>query len=160
MAGTDSEDGAGAGVVAGKEAQGIATTESHGGVFGELTTEQLEMERCGLVSPLPEEGDQLSEGEDVGIFSVSGGEERGNVVPQDRHAAIRVQLTVNDDSGENLVCVEEEQASLNDGGMCVGAALAEVGCEPVVVSGGGNHDGGVTGADGAADGLAEAVEQR
>ena len=68
-------------------------------------------------------------------------------------------MALNHDFGEGLVGVEEEQASLNDGGMGFGAACAEEGYESVMVGGGGDYEGGVSGADGGADGLTEAVEQ-
>jgi hypothetical protein len=158
-AGLDFDDGGGAGV-AGEEAQGVATAElQEGAVFYELAAEQFEMECGGLVSPLPEDGNQLSVGEDLGTFSASGGGEHCDVVADDTDAEIRVELALNHDSGEGLFGVEEEQASLNDGGMGFGAAGAEEGYESVVVSGGGNYESGVSGADGGADGLTEAFEQ-
>lgn len=159
-AGFDFEDGGGAGV-AGKEAQGVATAELQaGGVFDELAAEEFEMECSDLVSALPEDGDQLPEGEDLWISSAGGGGEHCDVVADDADAEIRVELTFNHDFGEGLFGVEEEQTSLDDGGMGVGAICAEVGYESVVVSGSGDYDGGVSGADGGADGLADAVEQR
>ncbi len=158
-AGLDPEDGGGAGV-AGKEAQGVATAElQEGAVLDELAAEEFEMECGGLVSPFPEDGDKLSEGEDLGIFSASGGSEHCDVVADDADAEIWIQLAFNHDFGEGLVGVEEEQSSLDDGGMGFGAVCAEGGYESVVVSGGGDYEGGVSGADGGADGLAEAVEQ-
>jgi hypothetical protein len=117
------------------------------------------MERCGLVPPLPKEGNQLSEGEYVGIFPMSGGEECRNIVSYDGGTALRVELTVNDESGENLIGIEEEQASLDDGVMGFAASRTEVGYESVVVSCGCDDESGVTGADSGADGLAEGVEE-
>lgn len=110
-------------------------------MFCELAAEQFEMECSGLVSPLPEDGDQLSVGEDLGAFSASGGSEHCDVVAHDTDAEIRVELALNHDSGEGLFGVEEEQASLNNGGMGFGAACAEEGYKSVVVSGGGDYDG-------------------
>jgi len=128
-------------------------------VFDELAAEQFEMECGSVVSALPEDGDQLPVGEDPGFVSASGGAEHFDVAADDAHAAPRLELTVDHDFGEGLFGVEEEQASLDDGGMGVGAVCAEEGYESIVVSGGGDYDGGVSGADGGADGLAEAVEQ-
>jgi len=155
----DFYDGGGAGV-AGEEVQRVATAELHeGAVFDELAAEQFEMECSGLVSALPEDGDQLSVGEDLGVSSASGGREHFDVVADGAHAAIGIELTVDHDFGEGLFGVEEEQASLNDGGMGVGAACAEGVGKSVVVSGGGDYEGRVSSTDGGADGLAEAVEQ-
>jgi hypothetical protein len=158
-AGADCEDRGGAGV-AGEEVQRVATTELHEWpVFDELAAEEFEMECCDLVSALPEDGDQLSVGEDLGIRPTSGVREHFHVVTHGVDAAIRVELTVHHDFGEGFFSVEEEQASLDDGGMGFGAACAKEGYESIVVSGSSDYDGGVSGADRGADGLAEALEE-
>jgi hypothetical protein len=158
-AGLDSDDGRRAGV-SGEEMQRVATAELHEGpVFDELAAEEFEMECCDVVSALPEDGDQLSVSEDLGIISASGGSEHFDVGADDADAAIRVKLTVDHDFGEGFFGVEEEQASLDDCGMGVGAVCAKGVGKSVVVSGGGDYEGGVSGTDGDADGLAQAVEQ-
>ena len=158
-AGFDVEDGGGGGV-AGEEVQGVAAAKlQEGAVFYELAAEQFEMECGGLVTALPEDGDQLSEGEDFGFGSAGGGGEHCDVVPHDADAELRVELSVDQDSGEGLFGVEEEEASLDDSGVGVGAVFAEEGYESVVVLGGGDYEGGVSRADGGADGPAESVEE-
>lgn len=89
-AGLDSDDG-GRGGVGRKEAQGVATAELQAGaVFYELAAEEFEMECGDLVSSLPQDGDQLSEGEDLGLFSASGSSEDCDVVAHDADAEIGV----------------------------------------------------------------------